>query len=96
MGAIAGNKRKLRKEYISGGYKAVYVKNEGDVYLYERTHVEMGGTPHYEVVLPYKHSGEYTKDEYTYPPDSFWGKKGWTLTSRERAEEKFNELIKKQ
>ncbi len=90
MGVIAGSKRKLKKSYTRKGYTATYIKNAGDVHLYERGYE--GGNPHWEVVIAKKNYSSKVSEPFVYPSDADWGYMGWTLTTRERAEEKFNEI----
>ena len=104
MGAIAGNKSKLKKSFTADGYQLKRLKFKGDIYLYERIalreewmEADYKLTPHYEVVKPVKYSSLLPngkkRDGYSYPASSWWGKKGWTFTDKNKAENKFNELL---
>ena len=110
MGVIAGNKRVLDKEYRKDGYLATYIKHKGDVYMYERVAylddnnrpLDNPIAPHYEVVVPIKQypparerAAGNTEPYPAYPRESDWGYNGWTLGTRERAEQKFNEIKQK-
>lgn len=89
----------LNKEYKKNGYTLRYIKNEGDIYLYEKQSDReywMSEEPrvHYEVIkaITRKASPKSEVKKKVYPSDSDWGKLGWTLLTRERAEEKFELL----
>ena len=90
----------LNHTFTKNGYDFRLVKSQGDIYMYERVHkredwMDYEPQPHWEVVRviqrkPYPNSEELV---WTYPSASDWGRLGFTLCSRDRAEEKFNELI---
>lgn len=74
----------LKETYLSDGYKAEYVKHQGNIYIYQRTPYKWGSGSlmtkeeiseqhhHYEVVIPRKSNLP--------PKDRAAGKKGYVWT----------------
>lgn len=90
----------LPQKFTKKGYKHTLIKREDDVALYKRQTLENSKIFHYEVVIITSHNGTTIEGNYIepgelYPSTSQWGDKGWTCTTLERAEEKFNEVKKR-
>lgn len=100
----------LKESFYEHGHHHELVKRIGDVAIYKRwSRLSLrefkgcGRNPHFEVVV-IQHQPEqdamfkgvpvhFTAKEL-YPTQPYWGKLGWTYQSLERAEAKFQELLR--
>lgn len=93
--------KKVPEKFIKKGFKHILVKREANLALYKRHMVESTrNTTHYEVVIITVHNGVTIEGNYIepgelYPSTSQWGEKGWTHSSLEEAEKKFQQVKKK-
>jgi hypothetical protein len=99
--------RPLEKEYTKYGYRFREVKREGLVAMYEQIALsEEEGKPDrrvcfevFEIIqMPAGFAGpaRYPQPAREVPPNSeSWGQKGFSPTTREKAEERFQQLIER-
>lgn len=88
----------LEKEFKSCGFNFEQVQRKGDVAIYKKKAISHVGHS-YEVIKISKHNGyklggNYVQPAETYPSNSLWGTHGWTCTSIEAAQSKFDDLRK--
>jgi hypothetical protein len=92
--------KKVPEKFVKKGFKHTQIKREGCVALYKRSMVDSTrDITHYEVVIITPHNGVTIEGNYIepgelYPSSSQWGEKGWTQSTIEDAEKKFN-VVKK-
>lgn len=73
------------------------IKREGDIAIFEK---KDSTTSYWEVIIVQKHNGRtmpgniVVEPSEFYPGDNQFGIQGWCFGDLEKAEEKFNELIK--
>jgi hypothetical protein len=84
----------LAEKFTKRGFKHTLVKREGDVAIYKRCAVESLKRFHYEVVIITRHDGisiegNYIEPGELYPSGSQWGFMGWTCSTEEDAEKRF-------
>lgn len=89
----------LAATFRSHGYDFNQIERIGDVALYEKTTKDVP-RPSYEVVLVQRHeerviAGNTIAAGESMPGAEQWGMKGWSLTTPERAREKFAEMVAK-
>lgn len=87
---------KLKLHYTKDGYEMKYIKHIGDWYMYEKRSVREDWMtsepiPHYEVVKAVwvnTNASMGIKGGWRVPSSSTWGRLGFTLMTRDRAEQK--------
>jgi hypothetical protein len=84
----------LAEKFTKKGFKHVLFKREGDVAIYKRCPIESLKRIHYEVVIISRHEGisiegNYIEPGELYPSGSQWGTMGWTCSTLEEAEKRF-------
>ena len=91
---------KIKENFESAGFFHKQLKRDGMIAIYERTKPEWIN-PEYEVVIisvakkdiEFPNGSVMAKGTEQYPGASRWGSKGFTFSSIEKAEEKFNKLV---
>lgn len=91
----------LGEKHETGGFLCKQVKREGDLAIFSKERIKKPWCNHYqagfEVIIIKRHNGYHLGNQYiepaeTYPPHSLWGILGWTCTTIEEAEIKFNQV----
>jgi hypothetical protein len=91
----------LEESFTSKGFKLQQVKRDGDIAIYKKQ-LDDGESEnyHYEVIAIKRHNGYEIAGvkmppAEMYPSDSQWGDWGYTCTTIEDANKRFDELQKK-
>jgi hypothetical protein len=85
----------LATSFRSRGWEFTQIAREGKIAMFSKTKSDFET---YEVIIIQEHEehqwpkGDITPAHESYPGDETWGKYGWSLTTKDRAWEKFNEL----
>ena len=94
----------LKKTYNKDGYTLTFLKKIGDWYVYEKVGNKEDWMvnepiPHWEIVKPMKQwpgpsqrAKGITETYYSYPKDSMWGDRGFTITKLDKLHDKIFEL----
>jgi hypothetical protein len=89
----------LPEKFVKKGFKHSLVKRQDNVAIYKRSQVGSGAKPHYEVVIVTSHNGitiegNYIEPGELYPSTSQWGQTGWTCSTIEDANKRFEMTLK--
>ena len=92
----------LAEQFTKKKWDHTQISREGDIAIYERRKFDVP-EPHWEVIKICHHNGFKLKDAEgkevfippaeTYPSSEQWGAKGFTYNDKDKAFEKFRELV---
>ena len=100
--ALTSKTMKTLTEYTKNGYRFTLVKRQGNIAIFRGEYIEAPSIAgHFEVIRIQSHNGREVHGKWCepteYPPsNNQWGADGFTCMRRERAEERFAELVEKE
>ena len=85
---------KLPREWVKNHFHSKIIKRQGDVVIVERHHRDTPNNIHFEIAVieileAAERFGKHYDDRENYPSSELWGKRAWTVNTREQAEKKF-------